>query len=644
MKSKLLLSFLILCNSLCAYSQNYTESNAFLRANSHWIFGDSAGINFNASPTVGITSNNSGDQGSAAVSDPVTGELLFYSNGAKCWKANGQVMLHGDSLLGNKGMTMQGVCIVPFPNDSNKFYLFSMADNSGNGRLYYSIVDMELDNGEGDIDSTRKNISLGNIPLSEAMIAVPGECNDIWLLLHHYKLPEFIAYHITDEGIDTTPVISTIGNAVPEAGAIATYQSMAISPDRQKIAIIGDNMSDEVVLLAEFDPATAAVSNMIKVLGVSPYRVPPYNFATEGGSGICFSPDNSKLYVTTEVFGNFTVMNPFFLYQFDISVYDSAAIANSKYTVYEKSYQTNLQFNSVGLRLYKDTIYICVKGGNLIPTLPNPYGMLNSINQPNVAGSGCDYTENTISIAPGAMCLETFGNDVVYPLIDTVYQHLSTSDTTFCSGGAVTLHAPTSYQGIYSWSDGSDDSTLQVEAEGTYWVTYRDRCYNVYVDTFVVEELPFLPPVIQEDNHTLSTTQTYEVYQWLLDGTPIAGATGSIYEAIENGDYQVVTSNEYGCSDTSGVYTVDDITGIPSSGHFATSMIVYPNPTQGAVWIKSPAPVYVRIATPSGRTIREYSSVTSFKTDFLVPGMYFVTISDVDGNVLKVEKLIKSAR
>lgn len=640
MKSKLLFSLLILCSGIPAYAQNYTESIAFLKANSQWVFGDGAGISFNTSPAVGITSSSFGNQGSAAVSDPVTGQLRFYSNGARCWKANGEIMDNGDSLQGNKGATTQGVCIVPFLNDPNKYYLFSLSDNSNSGQLYYSVVDMDLDNGEGDIDPTRRNISLGITPLSEAMIAVPGECNDIWLMVHHYKLPEFIAYHITDEGIDTTPVVTTIGNAVPEAGALATYQSMAVSPDRQKIAIIGNNMSDEVALLAKFDPATGVVSDMLKLLGVTPYRVSPWTFATEGGSGVCFSPDNSKLYVTTAVFGNFDVTHPYFLYQFDISNFDSAAILNSKYTVYQKN---TMEHSAVGLRLYGDTVYICVKGNNF-SNPPNPAGRVNSINHPGTAGAGCNYAENTIPLASGTRCLETFGTEVVYPLIDTVYQHPPDSNAVFCSGGAVILEASPAYHSLYTWSDGSSDSTLQVEQAGVYWVAYRDSCYNLHVDTFVVEELLFTPPVIQEDNHRLSTTEAYETYQWLLGGVPISGATDRIYEAIENGDYQVVTSNEYGCSDTSGVYTVDDVTGIPSPGHFATSMMVYPNPTQGAVWIKSPAPVYVRIATPSGRTIREYDKVTSFKTDFLVPGMYFVTISDRSGNVLKVEKLIKAAR
>src|SRR5690606_33950640 len=99
----------------------------FLKANSNWIFGDSAGINFNASPPVAITSHISGYEGSAAVSHPETGALLFYSNGATCWKADGTVMVNGDSLLGSAGRTMQGVCIVPFINDTSKYFLFSLS-------------------------------------------------------------------------------------------------------------------------------------------------------------------------------------------------------------------------------------------------------------------------------------------------------------------------------------------------------------------------------------------------------------------------------------------------------------------------------------------------------------------------------------
>src|SRR5690606_10314538 len=101
-----------------------------------------------------------GDEGVASVADPSTGTLLFYSDGGTCWNQNDVAMPNGSGLSGNSlnsyYSTTQGVCIVPMPGDAQKYYLFSLEssalfDEPTSLNLYYSIVDMSLDNGMGDI-------------------------------------------------------------------------------------------------------------------------------------------------------------------------------------------------------------------------------------------------------------------------------------------------------------------------------------------------------------------------------------------------------------------------------------------------------------------------------------------------------------
>src|SRR5690606_36508749 len=116
------------------------------------------------------------------VSDRNTGDLLFYTNGAKLWNRNHLPMSNGGGLFGNGTQlsTRQGVLIVPFIDDSTKYYVFSLdnvdhsmrinnpsfpfppgsfapqvfVDNNGDtvqGGLFYSVVDMNLNNGLGDV-------------------------------------------------------------------------------------------------------------------------------------------------------------------------------------------------------------------------------------------------------------------------------------------------------------------------------------------------------------------------------------------------------------------------------------------------------------------------------------------------------------
>src|SRR5690606_22018624 len=135
----------------------------FLNANKTWAFAHEAGLDFNSGTAVAIQTAipslpNRKGEGTAAVSDPQTGALLFYTDGAQCWNASGQVMPNGDSLLGNSGTywsgtstfptgttTTQGSCIVPVPGEADKYYLFSMnyqGEIDPAGSLFYNVVEI----------------------------------------------------------------------------------------------------------------------------------------------------------------------------------------------------------------------------------------------------------------------------------------------------------------------------------------------------------------------------------------------------------------------------------------------------------------------------------------------------------------------
>jgi hypothetical protein len=98
--------------------------------NNNWVFGYGARVNFSGPIPVGssnaaINSNES----TASVSDPATGQLLFYTDGRKVWNANNQVMPNGANLLGGFfNSCTQGALIVPFPEDNQRFYLFTLEE------------------------------------------------------------------------------------------------------------------------------------------------------------------------------------------------------------------------------------------------------------------------------------------------------------------------------------------------------------------------------------------------------------------------------------------------------------------------------------------------------------------------------------
>ncbi len=164
-------------------------------------------------------------------------------------------------------------------------------------------------------------------------------------------------------------------------------------------------------------------------------------------------------------------------------------------------------------------------------------------------------------------------------------------------------------------------------------------------DSTVILDLTILPldkPVITTDSFTLGTTGTYDTYQWLLNGEPIAGATDSTYTVTENGDYQVVVTNENGCSETSDVYTVTNYTGIEDIPALANQIRVYPNPATDIVHIYSPVKVNVALTDMAGKLIREVEADSrSLSLEGLAEGVYLLRIADKDGLLIKTEKIIK---
>ncbi|HVW99388.1 MAG TPA: hypothetical protein VHA52_02965, partial [Candidatus Babeliaceae bacterium] len=305
-----------------------------------WAFGESTGMDFNSGIPVVITTHILGDEGTASVCDS-SGQLLFYTEGSFVWDRNGNIMPNGVDLVPGASVylalneytptssTSQAALIVPVIGDKNKYYIFSLTScivdmapstsTLNRGQLYYSVLDMSLNNGLGDIVAGQKEILL-DTGLAESLTAVVGNRCDIWVVAATIK-QNIKAWEITAAGIDTTPVLS-IGIDSTIIPSFLPTGCIAISPDKKKlVATLGgfDTIAVPIhasaAVLYDFDPATGEVTN-----GLSLY---PYFYDSTGisnGYGVCFSPDNTKLYVQDiENSGSY-------IRQFDLSSGDPAII------------------------------------------------------------------------------------------------------------------------------------------------------------------------------------------------------------------------------------------------------------------------------------------------------------------------------
>ena len=140
-KMKKLLLFLILLTPLSMYSQGEA---------SWWFFGQNASLDFNSgAPLPGPTGSLNTFEGCSTISDEC-GNLLMYSDGTTVWDRNGNAMPNGTGLSGNSS-SAQSAIIIPDLGSTVRYFVITISSGAG---LRYSIVDMSLNSGLGDVANT----------------------------------------------------------------------------------------------------------------------------------------------------------------------------------------------------------------------------------------------------------------------------------------------------------------------------------------------------------------------------------------------------------------------------------------------------------------------------------------------------------
>jgi len=367
MKTLLLIFFTITTTNLAAQKQGYT-----------WMFGQGGALSFISGTAVPFSGSEvfgnptqMGDflysEGCTSISDS-SGKLLFYSNGGKVWNKLNQVMPNGDSLMGFYSSTMAALAI-PAPASNSLYYLFTTdgIERYLQNGLRYSVIDMCLDNGKGDVISSQKNILLLDT-VSEKLCAVAHpNGTDIWLIAHKHFTNSFYAYLVTPTGINP-PVITSIGTVNTGSfnfynGCATAIGQMKASSDGSKIGLVFSNVTPSVAELFDFNSMTGVLSNVISLQ------------TNNNEYGIEFSPDNSKLYIT----------NLSGIFQFDISSGLEATINSTKTQI------TNATCLPGPLQLGPD-------GKIYVARCTNFMGVINS---PNNSGTSCNFDANSIDISPG---------------------------------------------------------------------------------------------------------------------------------------------------------------------------------------------------------------------------------------------------
>lgn len=183
----------------------------------------------------------------------------------------------------------------------------------------------------------------------------------------------------------------------------------------------------------------------------------------------------------------------------------------------------------------------------------------------------------------------------------------------------------------------------------TYTATgiYTEKIPNIYgCDSTVIIDLHVnaATPVITVNGFVLGTLLPYTTYQWFLNGVVIPGATAATYTVIQNGDYTVQVVNASGCTGTSALYKVTNVTGLADIAVLAGHIKTYPNPATDRVYIQAPVKVNLILTHIDGRIIRQEHDAVSLSMSGLADGFYLLQVKNEEGLVIKTEKLVKQSR
>ena len=458
---------LIISISILLFFFTKTDAQYFANENKKWVFGYNAGIDFSSGLPVPFYSNIYTREGSASVSD-AAGNLLFYTDGTSVFNRTGAYMPSGSSIVSFPTVsTGQAAVIAPVVGNPNQYYVFSLesAMSSYSSRLAYSVVDMTLDGGNGDVLPTLRGIQLDS-SLSEKMISVRGLGCNTWLITRKRDRLEFVVYNINSTVI-SSPVISVPG--VASRPYVNTIGVFAATTDGRKIACCCEMCIPNGLELFDFDPASGLVSGRVVLDSIRNIY------------GVEFSPDNSKLYAIWDTFSGVKLL------QYDVSLSSPSAIISSEFTVVTANPWAESQ-----MRLAPDgKIYI-----NRLSDLSTEY--LDVINHPNLSGISCGYVSHAVALSPGSSGF--IGMPSIFVPLGAASFTYSRHDTAVCitPGDSLRLY-PYDTALAYLWSDTSWSPSILISYYGTYWVQESNSCI-VNIDTIVVT------PLIDTFNFRTDTT------------------------------------------------------------------------------------------------------------------------------------------
>ena len=606
----LILALSCACTCLCLCTSQFLGAQP---EGYNWFFGNKAGIKFNTDNTIDFLSGSPifTNEGCAVMSDTL-GNLLFYTDGSKVWRADHTNMSNGP-LLGDFSSTMSAV-ILPYPCHNNLYIVFTADYYDGSNGLNYSIIDMTLPNG-GDIDPLNKNINLlKQYQTCEKLIAIPhANQQDYWVVTPIFDSNQYYAWLVNNKGVNN-PIISTTNITIADYPIQAQKVGyMCVSNDYKKIASTYRKNDAGHIALFDFDNQTGALTN-----GIS-FENACINYSVE------FSGNNQYLYayaVSVQNFGPFECNEDFFrIYRFDVTFSDPKDIESSRKTIKEYPNTWDGRLTAFQNSPIADEIYIGRQDKNFLSKISN------------VSNTEPTYIENAVTLPSGMLCMG--GLPTLTP-IHRISTQTYNINKTICNNNntAVLLDVlPNTPDYTYSWSpaDGLNNPTIaQPTATVNQTTTYTCQIFdnnnckqkNILVNLIVKNSnlainLPNYE-ICPNDTVILNAGGGFASYLW---------STGQITQQIivtNAGNYSVTVTDDNGCQAIATSFV-----NLKQSADISLSVLFLCNNSQAQITAQGGFSSYI------WSTADTTASITVANT-----GMYSVTATDILSGCIVVDSVL----
>jgi gliding motility-associated-like protein len=183
------------------------------KENSTWYYGLGLGLKFDGTNVSQLPTgkNFAAYWGSSTVSDPVTGQLLFYTDGHDVYDADHSVMNNGQNLVNTT--TVVEIISMPHPGQKGVYFIFTTTFDN---KLCYAMLDMSANNGRGAI--TTKNQAVKESVYNHFAVVRQAYSQGYWLIAHAASTGAdsntFFAFRITEDGLDMKYVETQSGFGV----------------------------------------------------------------------------------------------------------------------------------------------------------------------------------------------------------------------------------------------------------------------------------------------------------------------------------------------------------------------------------------------------------------------------------------------